>query len=86
MLIIPHHQLSCDVLDAVLEEYASRDGTDYGAVECSLAQKVSQLKAMLTSGEIVVVFDQSSETCDVLDAQQAKQLKYMMKNDDLQAC
>ena len=42
---IPPQQLSAEVLDALIEEYITREGTDYGEVEYSLEQKLAQVKA-----------------------------------------
>jgi uncharacterized protein YheU (UPF0270 family) len=37
---IPHSQLSKEVLDAVIEEFITREGTDYGDRVISLDDKV----------------------------------------------
>jgi uncharacterized protein YheU (UPF0270 family) len=48
---VPLDRLPSDVLVALLEEFASRDGTDYGERECSLEQKVGELRTQLAAGE-----------------------------------
>ncbi len=40
---VPPQRLQADILQALLEEFASRDGTDYGERELSLEQKVGSL-------------------------------------------
>jgi len=62
---IPYKQLSSDTLSAILEEYASREGTEYGEVEYSLAQKVMMLRKQLERGEIGINFDTETETCSL---------------------
>lgn len=62
-MLIPFDQLSADTLTAILEEYASREGTEYGDIEYSLAQKVAMLKKQLEHGDIAVNFDTQTETC-----------------------
>ncbi len=62
-MLIPHEQLSAETLTAILEEYASREGTEYGDVDYSLAEKVAMLREQLASGDIVVSFDTQTETC-----------------------
>jgi len=63
---IPYDQLSSDALHGVIEEFVTRDGTDYGEVEILLETKISQVLAQLKSGKAVIVFDQGSETCTIL--------------------
>ena len=75
MLIIPYQQLDAEVLLSVLQEYASRDGTDYGALEYSLADKVAQLQGMLQRKEIFLGFDQASASCDLITAEDAKRFQ-----------
>ncbi|HEY7884730.1 MAG TPA: YheU family protein, partial [Cellvibrionaceae bacterium] len=49
-MIIPHQQLEADTLKALLEEFITREGTDYGASVIPLATKVEQLQRQLTRG------------------------------------
>ena len=63
---IPYDQLSSKALKGVVEEFVTRDGTDYGEVEVSLETKVFQVLNQLKSGKAVIVFDQESETCNIL--------------------
>ncbi len=42
--IIPVHKLSAKVLKGVIEEFISRNGTDYGAIEPSLETSFQQVK------------------------------------------
>ncbi len=63
---IPHRRLPGDVLRALLEDYASRDGTDYGEVEHSLDDKVGELKRQVDRGELLVLYDADSEQWDLV--------------------
>ena len=63
---IPYQSLSADTLDAILEEYASREGTEYGEHEYTLAQKISQLREQLKKGEIGLTFDPNTESCTLV--------------------
>ena len=65
-LKIPYDQLNPETLHGVIEEFVTRDGTDYGAIEVSLETKISQVLGQLKSGKAVIVFDQGSETCNIL--------------------
>jgi uncharacterized protein YheU (UPF0270 family) len=51
-----------------VEEFVTRDGTDYGAVETGVAEKIAQVMAQLRSGEARLVFDPDTETANVVPA------------------
>jgi|TARA_R100000005_G_scaffold5300_1_gene2592 hypothetical protein len=74
LLEIPPARLSAEVLAALLEEFASRDGTDYGDRELSLSAKVQQLRAQLDSGALALLYDGDSETWDLLPRDSASVL------------
>ena len=65
-LIIPYQELSLEALQGVIEEFVTRDGTDYGEVEVALDTKVSQILHQLHAGKVVIVFDQKTETCNIV--------------------
>ena len=62
---IPFQELAIETLTAIIEEFISREGTDYGVHETSLEKKVQQVMNQLQRGEIVVTFDQESQSCDL---------------------
>ena len=57
MIEIPVNELSDDALTAVIEEFITREGTDYGEVEQSLTVKIERLKAQLLAKTAVIIFD-----------------------------
>jgi uncharacterized protein YheU (UPF0270 family) len=63
---IPYSALSPDVLTAIIEEFVLREGTDYGDGEWSLAEKVAEVRRMLTTGGAAIFFDEESESCNVM--------------------
>jgi uncharacterized protein YheU (UPF0270 family) len=69
MLDIPYEQLAPETLTAILEEYASREGTDYGDVVYTLEQKVRALRRQLERGDIGVTFDTQTQTCSLVKLQ-----------------
>ncbi|MBT7717776.1 MAG: YheU family protein [Halieaceae bacterium] len=71
---VPLNRLSGDVLQALLEEFASRDGTDYGAVELTLEQKAGNLRRQLEREEVAILFDTESEQWDLVAADQLQAL------------
>ena len=49
-MIIPHQMLSPEALQGVIEAFVTREGTDYGAQDVSLATKVWQVRQQLDAG------------------------------------
>ena len=71
---VPVERLDIDILQALLEEFASRDGTDYGRYELTLEQKVSDLSAQLHSGQLQLLYDSDCEQWDLLPREEAENL------------
>lgn len=69
---IPPDQLSPEALRGLVEEFVSRDGTDYGAVERSLEQKVRDVLRQLERGEARIVFDPETESVNVVTSDQPR--------------
>ena len=69
-MIVPWQQINTDTLHQLLEEFVSRDGTDYGAYETSLADKVSQLEIQLKQKRILVVYSELHESINIVPAEQ----------------
>jgi uncharacterized protein YheU (UPF0270 family) len=65
---IPHEQLSPATLQALIEEFVTRSGTDYGETEIPLAQKVQHVTRQLERGDIAIVFDSETESCNIVRA------------------
>lgn len=72
---IPFQQLSVDVLEAVIEEFITREGTDYGEQEFTLNDKLEQIKFQLSKGEIFISYDPVSESCQLLPASVREELE-----------
>jgi len=62
---IPWETLEPLTLRAVIEEFVSRDGTDYGHQEASLDSKVEDVYRLLRQNKVRVVFDVDTESCDI---------------------
>jgi len=63
--IIPSDKLSAEALKGVIDEFISRDGTDYGAIEASPETKFKQVKQKLASGWAVLIYDDEAETTNI---------------------
>ena len=62
LMIIPSEKLSTEALQALIEEFVTRDGTDTGYEKKSLENDVAMVKRQLKRGDVVIVFDQSTKT------------------------
>ena len=71
-MIIPHQQVSADALRGLIEEFITREGTDYGWEETSLERKVQQVQAQIEWGDVVIVFDPATETVSLLPERDAR--------------
>ena len=72
-MIIPADRLSKEALHGLIEEFISREGTDYGTAEYNLKQKTQHVVRQMERGEVVVVFDTASDSCNLLVADDAQQ-------------
>lgn len=66
--IIPPGRLSPDVLQGVIEEFITREGTDYGMKDIALESKFSAVKHQLETGLAVIIFDPETETTTIFPA------------------
>jgi uncharacterized protein YheU (UPF0270 family) len=66
MIEIPPHKLPADLLTSVIEEFINRDGTDYGDREISLKEKIEHARVKISQGDVILTFDQETETCNLL--------------------
>ena len=62
---IPVNKLSTEALQGVIEEFISRDGTDYGEIEASRETNYRQVKCKLENGVAVLIFDDETETTNI---------------------
>lgn len=70
ILKIPPEQLSSDTLQAVVEAFICREGTDYGLHESTLQSKVTEVLEQLKQGHVVLVFDTAVEECNLMTHEQ----------------
>ncbi len=68
---VPCQRLPQAVYRALLEEYVTRDGTDYGERELSLEEKVQDIQGRVARGEVRLLFESESEQWDLVAADAA---------------
>ena len=62
---IPVNKLSTKALQGVIEEFITRDGTDYAEREVPMESKFRHVKSKLENGLAVLVFDDETETTNI---------------------
>ena len=62
-------RLSPSALRGLVEEYVSREGTDYGQGDWTLEDKVAQVLSQLERGEARIVFDLERESASIVAVQ-----------------
>ncbi len=68
-MIIPFEKLSEETLENLIEEFVSREGTDSGYVKGSLEQNVTRVKGLLQKKLAFIVYDEKTETCNIVSAE-----------------
>lgn len=63
---VPYQQLEQDTLQRLIEEFVSRDGSNWGDVDGALERKVAQVMAQLRAKRARVVFDLTSQTTNII--------------------
>ena len=67
-VVVPPEALAPETLRRLLEEFVTRDGTDYGTHERTLEQKIADVRRQIARGEARIVYDPATETANVVVA------------------
>ncbi len=65
-MIIPFNELSETALQALVEDFVTRDGTDYGWDEMSRQEKTTHLFDLLETGELLISYNEESQSCGLV--------------------
>jgi uncharacterized protein YheU (UPF0270 family) len=71
---IPAELLSAEALDALIEDFILREGTDYGAIEVAHETKQTQVRKQLAANRVKIIFDPGSETVTLLRSEEWRKL------------
>ncbi|MDG2091034.1 MAG: YheU family protein [Gammaproteobacteria bacterium] len=63
---IPYTDLEKTTLNGLIEEFVSREGTDYGSHIYSLEDKVSHVMKQLGKGVVFIDYDAESSSCNIV--------------------
>ena len=73
-VIISPQSLSPEALRGVVEDFVTREGTDYGVQEYSLDAKCAAVMRQLQRGDALIVFDTETESVSVIGRDEAKDI------------
>ncbi|MDQ5986134.1 MAG: hypothetical protein CSYNP_01853 [Syntrophus sp. SKADARSKE-3] len=77
---IPINKLSAAALKGVIEEFISRDGTDYGETEVPMETKYNYVKQKLENGLAVLIFDDVTETTNIFLADDPALIRQLIQD------
>lgn len=63
---IPFKDLEANTLNNLIEEFVSREGTDYGSHMYTLEDKVSHVFKQLEKGKVFIDYDVESSSCNIV--------------------
>ena len=69
-IAIPFEELSAEALRGLIEEFVSRQGTDYGLSEKTMEEKVADVMRQLRTGEAVISYDPQAETTNIVSSRE----------------
>lgn len=65
-MLIPHREISPEALQGLIEEFVTREGTDYGETELTLGAKTAQVKRQLDEGRCFILYDPELGTVSIV--------------------
>jgi uncharacterized protein len=65
-VIISHDKLSPEALQALIEEFVTRDGTDTGYAHKSVGKDTQAVMRQLRQGKVMIVYDPKTETANIV--------------------
>lgn len=71
-MIIPIEQLNEDTLFHVIREWLMREGEDWALAQTSLDSAIEQARRALFDGKLVLLWDESDETLNIVDKNELK--------------
>ena len=67
---IPYKELEQDTLNSLIEEFVSREGTDYGLQVYNLEDKVKHVIRQLEKELVFIEYDAESGGCNIIQREQ----------------
>lgn len=73
-IIVLHNDLNPVALRGLIEEFVTRPGTDTGYTKGSLDTNVDMVMKQLKLGEVLIVFEEETQTANILPKPMVKEL------------
>ena len=70
-MIVPYQKISADALRNLVEDFVTREGTDYGNIEATLESKIEHVMRQLKNGDIMVVYNADEDQCNIITKETA---------------
>jgi uncharacterized protein len=71
---VPLSSLSAEAAEGLIDEFITREGTDYGEREHSLAEKRASVQRQLARREVAIVYDFESESTTLVSRDELARL------------
>jgi uncharacterized protein len=65
-VFVPYQEISPEALRGIIESFVLREGTEYGAQDFTLEEKLAHVYAQLERREAQIVFDPDTESIDII--------------------
>ena len=65
---VPLHRINPETLRKMVKEFVTREWSDLSDADCTFEDKIEQVLQQLKDNRIKVVFDLTSETCNIVPA------------------
>ena len=62
---IPWNSLSREALSGIIEEFVTREGTEYGRDDVALEAKCRDVLRQLEAGEVELNYDEENQSCSI---------------------
>lgn len=65
-VVVPYERINPETLRKMVEEFVSREWSELSDADCTFEDKIEQVIQQLHDKRIKVVFDLTSETCNIV--------------------
>jgi uncharacterized protein YheU (UPF0270 family) len=81
---VPHSALSPAALEGLIEEFITREGTEYGHQEHALPDMRAGVRKQIERGLVAIVFDPDSETTTLINRSDLERLSAQRDEEEAQ--